>query len=89
VRLGKVILKQVVRAFNPGTNMPSDWTYLAIEEPYARTNVARSVYDATVFAHIVDVFRESYRLLVETHDFESVKAIDMTKIARTASPRIP
>lgn len=59
VRLGQVILKKICRVYTSPSNCPNDWNYLAVEEPYERTNAARAVHDPLVFANILKVFRES------------------------------
>lgn len=72
IRVGSAIPKSIVRDYRSSKNTPTQWKYLSIEEPFDRTNTARSVYDEEVFNHILDVFRRSFYRLKQTHNLFSV-----------------
>jgi poly(A) RNA polymerase GLD2 len=72
VRTGNVLQKRACRTYRSPTNSPNDWTHLAVEEPYERTNAARSVHDAMVWMKILNVFRESNALLKQNKDYKTI-----------------
>jgi len=72
VRLGRAVPKEVVQYYGGPKNSPHMWKSLCIEEPFDRTNTARSVYDPMVFEKIIDVFRISHDKLVQTGDLNSI-----------------
>jgi len=72
VRLGRAVPKEVVQYYGGPKNSPHMWKSLCIEEPFDRTNTARSVYDPMVFEKIIDVFRMSHDKLVQTGDLNSI-----------------
>lgn len=72
VRLGRAVPKEVVQYYGGPKNSPHMWKSLCIEEPFDRTNTARSVYDPMVFDKIIDVFRLSHDKLVQTGDLNSI-----------------
>ncbi|RWS10454.1 Poly(A) RNA polymerase gld-2-like protein, partial [Dinothrombium tinctorium] len=49
VRVGGTIPKYIAREFKGSKNTPSQWRYICVEEPFDRTNTARSVYDEEAF----------------------------------------
>jgi hypothetical protein len=53
-------------------NDPNHWQTLCIEEPFDRTNTARSAYDAEIFKKIREVFQYSFLKLNEDRKLESV-----------------
>lgn len=63
VRLGRVVSKAVVRSFYSPKNDPTQWNFLAVEEPFDRTNAASAVHDPPAFQRILHVFRTSYKLV--------------------------
>jgi len=63
VRLGQTVAKHEVQRFKSDENSFYHWRYLSIEEPFNRTNTARSVYDQVTFEHILSVFRVSHYTL--------------------------
>lgn len=68
VRLGRTISRFEI--FDRDNNM--QWKHLNIEEPFDRTNTARSVYDLYVFQRIVRVFKVSFNTLVNTRDVSKI-----------------
>jgi len=72
VRLGRAVPKEVVQYYGGPKNSPHMWKSLCIEEPFDRTNTARSVYDPIVFEKIIEVFRMSHEKLVQTGDLSSI-----------------
>lgn len=76
VRLGRAVPKEVVQYYSGPKNSPHMWKSLCIEEPFDRTNTARSVYDPMVFEKIIDVFRMSHDKLVQTGDLNSILGPD-------------
>lgn len=63
IRLGRVVSKATVRAFRSPKNNATQWNFLAVEEPFERTNAASAVHDPLSFQKIVAVFRMSYKLI--------------------------
>lgn len=57
VRVGKAITKREAQRFKSEDNKMGHWKCLCIEEPFDRTNTARSVYDEETFNRVLDVFR--------------------------------
>jgi len=51
---------------------PFDWKCLRIEEPFERSNTARSVYDQHVFWRVLRVFKASFNVLHKTRDLDSI-----------------
>jgi len=60
IRLGRTIPKHVAQRYKSEDNAFSHWKYLCIEEPFNRSNTARSVYDEVTFERILSVFRVSH-----------------------------
>jgi len=63
VRSAHILPKHVVQRYKSEDNAFSHWKYLCIEEPFNRTNTARSVYDEVAFERILSVFRVSHYTL--------------------------
>jgi len=63
VRIGGTIPKNRVQNFPSEDNDYRHWKFLSIEEPFTRTNTARSVFDVVMFEHILSVFRVSHYTL--------------------------
>jgi len=72
IRLGRVVNKAVVRAYRSPKNNPTFWTFLAVEEPFDRTNTASAVHDLAAFERILYIFRQSYQFLANGSDFRSI-----------------
>ncbi|XP_046448490.1 poly(A) RNA polymerase gld-2 homolog A-like isoform X4 [Daphnia pulex] len=72
IRLGGTIPLEQCRQYMSPKNDPHHWKYICIEEPFDRTNTARSVYDPAAFQKIVDVFRQSAAKISQTKDLSSV-----------------
>ncbi|XP_059352772.1 poly(A) RNA polymerase GLD2-like isoform X3 [Daphnia carinata] len=72
IRLGGTIPLEQCRQYMSSKNDPHHWKYICIEEPFDRTNTARSVYDPAAFQKIVDVFRQSAAKISQTKDLSSV-----------------
>ncbi|XP_046640712.1 poly(A) RNA polymerase gld-2 homolog A-like isoform X3 [Daphnia pulicaria] len=72
IRLGGTIPLEQCRQYMSPKNDPHHWKYICIEEPFDRTNTARSVYDPAAFQKIVDVFRQSAAKISQTKDLLSV-----------------
>ena len=74
VRLGQTLPKHVVQRYKSDDNCYSHWKYLSIEEPFNRSNTARSVYDQVMFEHILSVFRVSHYTLRRYPFLDSIMA---------------
>jgi len=48
------------------------WKLLCIEEPYDRTNTARSVYDKNIFERIISIFEICWQRLDASQDLGSI-----------------
>ncbi|KAI1296659.1 Poly(A) RNA polymerase GLD2 [Halotydeus destructor] len=72
VRTGKLIPKQVTRMYKSPKNSPADWPFLAIEEPFDRTNTARSVHDKAIFDRIMSIFKDTSKRLRQGYPFASI-----------------
>jgi poly(A) RNA polymerase GLD2 len=48
------------------------WKHLSVEEPFDRSNTARSVYDKFVFTRVRRVFETSYSILEGSRDVEQI-----------------
>jgi DNA polymerase sigma len=60
VRTAHVLPKHVVQRYKCADNHYSHWKFVCVEEPFTRTNTARSVYDEVTFERILSVFRVSH-----------------------------
>ncbi|XP_068227009.1 uncharacterized protein [Palaemon carinicauda] len=72
VRTGGTIPTAKCRAHRTRKNDSRMWKYLCIEEPFDRTNTARSMYDEEVFERVKKVFADSYKLLDEKRDLSAI-----------------
>ncbi|XP_015788987.1 poly(A) RNA polymerase gld-2 homolog A [Tetranychus urticae] len=72
IRTGSTISKAKAREHNSPKNNPKHWNYICVEEPFDRTNTAKSVYDEEAFNHILDVFRQSYAKIIKTQTLSSI-----------------
>ncbi|XP_026823125.1 poly(A) RNA polymerase gld-2 homolog A-like [Rhopalosiphum maidis] len=66
VRMGSPILLESCRMADAAKNNPGQWKFIGIEEPFERTNTARSVNNHNVFAQIKEAISNSYNHLKET-----------------------
>ncbi|XP_059149833.1 poly(A) RNA polymerase GLD2-like [Physella acuta] len=57
----------IINSCDLGSNSVQ-WKYLRIEEPFDRSNTARSVFDGYVFTRILRVFTQSFSVLERTRD---------------------
>jgi poly(A) RNA polymerase GLD2 len=78
VRLGQIIPKHVVQRYKSDTseNYFTHWKYLCIEEPFNRTNTARSVYDEITFQRILSVFRVSHYTFRRYPYLDSIMSVE-------------
>lgn len=76
IRTGETIPKYVAREHRAPKNTPSQWKYICVEEPFERTNTARSVYDEQAFLHILNVFCSSYHRLKLTQSLKSIMSLN-------------
>lgn len=74
VRLGQTVPKHTARTYKSDNNSFAHWKYLCIEEPFDRSNTARSVYDQVMFERILSVFRVSHYTLRRYPFLNSVMA---------------
>lgn len=72
VRLGCTIDKDTARNYVNNKNTPTQWRWICIEEPFDRTNTARSVWDEQSFSHILNVFRYSHYKLEKSKNLNSI-----------------
>lgn len=72
IRTGGTIPKSKAREHVAPKNNPKHWNYICVEEPFDRTNTAKSVYDEEAFNHILDVFRQSYAKIMKTQTLSSI-----------------
>lgn len=72
VREGCKLPKEECRFARSVKNDIGQWKLLCIEEPFDRSNTARSVYDPIIFDRVKKVFRDSYDRLLMTHNLYSL-----------------
>lgn len=72
VRLGCTIDKDTARNYVNSKNTPTQWRWICIEEPFDRTNTARSVWDEQSFSQILNVFRYSHYKLEKSKNLNSI-----------------
>lgn len=72
IRLGCIIDKEQARSFHNSKNRPTHWRWICIEEPFDRTNTARSVWDEQAFSEILSVFRISHYRLNRTKNLYAI-----------------
>jgi len=88
VRIGGTIPIKQAAAYKSVKNDPHQWKYLCIEEPFDRTNTARSVYDRDTFDKILGIFNLSYQRLLASRNLESIFTHISETDARTMSALI-
>ncbi|XP_060579643.1 poly(A) RNA polymerase GLD2-A-like [Ruditapes philippinarum] len=71
VRQGTKLPLHLVQSWTP-LSEKNMWKCLKIEEPFDKSNTARSCFDDRTFARVMHVFARSYRQLARTHDLESI-----------------
>ena len=76
IRQGAVMKKEVAKEYRSPKNTSTQWRFLCCEEPFDRTNTARSVSDCESFMRILGVFKESYARLHATQSLLSVLNLD-------------
>lgn len=72
IRLGCTLDKEQARYYVNSKNTPTQWRWICIEEPFDRTNTARSVWDERAFTEILNVFRSSHYRLERTKNLNSI-----------------
>ena len=72
IRLGCLLDKETARNYVNSKNTPTQWRWICIEEPFDRTNTARSVWDEQAFSEILNVFRNSHYKLERTKNLYSI-----------------
>ncbi|VVC36753.1 PAP/25A-associated [Cinara cedri] len=72
VRTGRQIPLEHCRMALTIKNDPGQWKFIGIEEPFERTNTARSVHNHNIFEQIKEVIRKSYNKLKETKSLDSI-----------------
>lgn len=72
VRVGRIMKKEVAREYRSPKNTSTQWHFICCEEPFDRTNTARSVSDFESFKRVTKVFQNSYCRLKQTHNLVSI-----------------
>lgn len=72
IRLGCTIDKETARNHVNNKNTPTQWRWICIEEPFDRTNTARSVWDEQAFLRILEVFRCSHFKLQRERNLNAI-----------------
>lgn len=72
IRMGCTIDKETARNYINSKNTPTQWRWICIEEPFDRTNTARSVWDEQAFTEILSVFRSSHYRLNRTRNLNAI-----------------
>lgn len=72
IRLGSCLDKETARNYVSAKNTPTQWRWICIEEPFERTNTARSVSDEGAFTEILNVFRTSHYRLERTKNLNAI-----------------
>lgn len=88
VRLGRIVSKAVVRAYRSPKNNATQWNFLAVEEPFDRTNAASAVHDPLSFQKILAVFRMSYKLLSNRCAFGFVSPLRKSPPSAPNTPQV-
>lgn len=70
VRQGGCISREAAASLRSSKNTRTQWKYICIEEPFDRTNTARSVFDYNAFRLIQTTFQNSLALLEATCDLD-------------------
>ena len=89
VRLGRIVSKATVRAFRSPKNNATQWNFLAVEEPFERTNAASAVHDPVAFERIRSVFRMSYQLISNRCAFGFVSPLCQSPPPAPLAPQPP
>lgn len=71
VRQGMKLPIHLVQSWTQPSEM-SMWKCLKIEEPFDKSNTARSCFDERTFERVIHVFTRSYRQLAKTRKLESI-----------------
>lgn len=77
IRQGTIMNKETAKEFRSSKNNTWQWRYICCEEPFDRTNTARSVIDFQSFSLIHTVFRTSYQSLKQHNNLLSILRIDI------------
>jgi len=77
IRQGAIMSKEVAKEFLSSKNTSTQWRYICCEEPFDRTNTARSVSDHDSFTRIINVFKESYYKLKQSQNLLSILKCDL------------
>lgn len=88
IRLGRVVSKATVRAFRSTKNNATQWNFLAVEEPFERTNAASAVHDPLSFQKILAVFRMSYKLISNRCAFGFVSPLRKNPPSAPNTPQV-
>ncbi|XP_022165139.1 poly(A) RNA polymerase gld-2 homolog A-like [Myzus persicae] len=72
VRMGSPIPLESCRMADAAKNNPGQWKFIGIEEPFEKTNTARSVNNHNVFSQIKEAITNSYNQLKETMSLDSI-----------------
>ena len=86
VRTGGVIPKALASKFESAKNCPRHWNYICVEEPFERTNTAKSVYDEEAFNRIRTVFQQSHTKLVKAKTLLPLMNLDRHPPERRLKP---
>lgn len=70
-RTGSIIPKNALPSQALDTQY-TQWKFILIEEPFDLSNTARAVYDYSVYREIVDVFKESNKVIKKTKSFDQL-----------------
>ncbi|XP_055326972.1 poly(A) RNA polymerase gld-2 homolog B-like isoform X2 [Sitodiplosis mosellana] len=70
VRTAGLLKIEDCRGHKSFKNDPTEWKQLCIEEPFDRSNTARSCCDEKIFERIKKIFHESWLLLRQTKDLD-------------------
>lgn len=76
VRAGCSISKFEARDHRSLKNTQTQWKFICCEEPFDRTNTARSVSDELAFLRIMTVFQQSYFRLKNYNDVTAIISLE-------------
>lgn len=87
IRAGSVLKKEVAKEYRSSKNTATQWRFICCEEPFDRTNTARSVSDYESYKRIIGVFRESHARLQTSQSLLNVLNMDhiLAQTYRTAA----
>lgn len=71
VRTGTRLPIHMVKRYTP-VHEHNMWSCLKVEEPFDRSNTARSCFDAQTFERVLRVFKSSHRHLAQKRDLRSI-----------------